>query len=339
MNQTHAYKLIASDPDAVAILSKLLNNPDNFTSGSELSSILGVSRPAVWGKLEKLRDQGFKIDALRNRGYRILENPLQHNAQLLEYETLAKGCAIPCLYFPEIDSTNSEAERQISYGRKGPFAIISSQQSKGRGRLGRDWFSASTENSYLSVAFEPNVPAKDLQAFTLWAGIYICRALQKLIPQAKLQIKWPNDLFCQGRKFAGMLTEAKIDADCMRSLIFGIGININSNPQNYPDPLKKTATSLQALSGTEYSLNTITAELIHAIEHAYQHSILGKPGESLAKAWSPLSSLCGQSVSATSAQSSIRGTACGIEESGALLIKDATGSVHPIHAGDVQLSK
>ena len=120
MNQIHDYKLIASSPDAVAILSKLLNNPDNFTSGSELSSILGVSRPAVWGKLENYGIRASKVEALRNRGYRILEKPLQHNAQLLEYETLAKGCAIPCTS-PEIDSTNSEAERQISYGRKGPL--------------------------------------------------------------------------------------------------------------------------------------------------------------------------------------------------------------------------
>ena len=88
MSQAQDYKLISSDPDAVAILSKLLNNPDKFTSGSELSSILGVSRPAVWAKLEKLRDQGFEVEALRNRGYRILEQPLHHNAQLLEYATL-----------------------------------------------------------------------------------------------------------------------------------------------------------------------------------------------------------------------------------------------------------
>lgn len=339
MSQAQDYKLISSDPDAVAILSKLLNNPDKFTSGSELSSILGVSRPAVWAKLEKLRDQGFEVEALRNRGYRILEQPLHHNAQLLEYATLTKGCAIPCLYFPEIDSTNSEAERQISYGRQAPFAVVSSSQTKGRGRQGRAWFSASKENSYLSVAFEPNVPARELQAFTLWAGIYICRALQKLLPQVRLQIKWPNDLFCEGRKFAGMLTEAKIDADCMRSLIFGIGININSNPQSYPDPLNKTATSLQALSGKEHSLNTITAELIHAIEQAYQHSILGKSGECLTSAWAPLSSLCGQAVQATNRHSTVQGTACGIEESGALLIKDAEGVIHPVHAGDVQLSK
>ena len=85
--------------------------------------------------------------------------------------------------------------------------------------------------------------------FHPWAGIYICRALQEFAPKAPLKIKWPNDLHCNGRKFAGMLTEAKMDADCMRSIIFGIGLNLNSNPNEYPEGIRQLATSLYAISG------------------------------------------------------------------------------------------
>ena len=184
MSQAQDYKLISSDPDAVAILSKLLNNPDKFTSGSELSSILGVSRPAVWAKLEKLRDQGFEVEALRNRGYRILEQPLHHNAQLLEYATLTKGCAIPCLYFPEIDSTNSEAERQISYGRQAPFAVVSSSQTKGTGRQGRAWFSASKKTAtYPSPSNPTYLPENYKPLLSGQAFIFVGRCRNRSLRQ------------------------------------------------------------------------------------------------------------------------------------------------------------
>ena len=200
---------------------------------------LGISRPAIHAKLEKLREQGFIFEAVRNRGYRLTQEPEVLHPALLRYYLQDAAAELDVLYFPVIDSTNSEAERQISYGRNSPFAIASSCQTKGRGRLGRDWYSASADNLYLSVLFEPNIPPQQLQHFTLWAGITICRALQPFTPKAKLQIKWPNDLHCDGRKFAGMLTEAKMDSDSLRSIVFGIGINLNSNPSKFPKELRK----------------------------------------------------------------------------------------------------
>ena len=171
--------------------------------------MLGVSRPSIWGKLEKLREQGFQFETVRKRGYRLTGEPLRLHPALLRLAQEQLRSPIETLYFPQIDSTNNEAERQASFGRAGPFAIVSSCQTKGRGRLGREWYSASADNLYLSVLFEPNSPAQQLQHFTLWAGIHICRALQGLVPGADLKIKWPNDLHCGGRKLAGMLTERR----------------------------------------------------------------------------------------------------------------------------------
>lgn len=333
------FRQFTSSDDEFLILKTLLDAPDEFVSGSLLAEQLGVSRPAIHGKLEKLREQGFDFEAVRNRGYRISKEANILHPALIRYYLEKLSTEMDVLYFPAIDSTNSEAERQISHGRKSPFAIASSCQTKGRGRLGREWYSASADNLYLSVLFEPNIPPQQLQHFTLWAGIHICRALQTFAPDAPLKIKWPNDLHCEGRKFAGMLTEAKMDSDSMRSIVFGIGINLNSNPTSYPKELRSIATSLYAIHGEEVPMNQVTAAVLHAVNSAYEACIHNKTTEILPEAWAPLSALCGKPVTALRGDLTISGIASGIDETGALLLSQPDGSTIPVRAGDVTLKK
>ena len=330
---------LAPSKDALVILSALLASPGEFVSGSLLAEQLGMSRPAIHGKLDKLREQGFTFEAVRNKGYRLVTEPAVLHPDLLKYYAQQAGIHFDLLYFPVIDSTNSEAERQLASGRKGPFAVVSSCQTKGRGRLGRVWHSASADNLYLTVAFEPNIPPQQLQHFTLWGGIHICRSLQGLAPNAPLKIKWPNDLHCDGRKFAGMLTEAKMDADSIRSILFGIGLNVNSNPSSYPGDIRKSATSLYAIHGHELPLSQIAAQVAAATEAAYQASILAEATEDLSAAWAPLDSLCGKTITALVSGQEITGVANGIDESGALLLQSSDGKMLRIRAGDVTLKK
>lgn len=332
------YRQLHADPDEQLILNALLAAEGEFVSGSRLAEQIGVSRPAIKGKLEKLRAAGFDFEAVRNRGYRLTQLPTILHPGLLSYHQQTLAGAMEVLYFPAIDSTNSEAERRVSYGQPSPFAVVSSCQTKGRGRLRRDWYSASADNLYLSVVFEPMVPAQQLQHFTLWAGIHICRVLQAFVPKAPLKIKWPNDLHCGGRKFAGMLTEAKMDADGLKTLVFGIGININSNPMDFPPELRSLATSLYALHGEELPINRITAEVIHAIQRAYEVCLGDAPNPALTEAWAPLDSLQGQWVSAQIGEREVSGIASGIDAQGALLIDGAAG-LQSIHAGDVRIQK
>ncbi len=330
----------AVNRDSVVILQALLEAGQAFVSGSLLAQQLGVSRPAVHGKLDKLRGEGFEVEAVRNRGYRILRLPEVLHPALLRCALDQRGSRIGLHYFPEIDSTNSEAERRIASGEPSPFAIVAGCQTQGRGRLGRVWESGSAENLYLSLCFEPRIPPQQLQHFTLWAGICICRALQHFVPQAPLKIKWPNDLHCKGRKFAGMLTEAKIDADGIRSIVFGLGLNINSNPNEFPGEIRSLATSLYAIHGEPLALNEVTAAVICAIEEAYAISIGNLVTHtSLAEAWQPLDALAGHEVTAIAGDRAITGIAAGIDESGALLLRGADGASQPIRAGDVTLKK
>ena len=333
------YRQILPSSDTQTILSALLDAPDTFVSGSLLAEQLGVSRPAIHGRLGKLSEQGFEIEAVRNKGYRLVKEPDVLHADLIPYYMVKSGAPIEVLYFPAIDSTNSEAERQLSRRHTSPFAIASSCQTMGRGRLGRGWYSASADNLYLSVVFEPNIPPQALQHFTLWAGIHICRALQSLVPKTPLKIKWPNDLHCNGRKFAGMLTEAKVDADSLRSIIFGVGLNVNSNPAKYPKEIQKSATSLYAVGGEELKLNQVAAKVITAAQAAYDTCIVGSGSENLVDAWAPLNALSEQPVTAIINNKEITGIACGIDESGALQLLDEDGALRSVKAGDVRLKK
>lgn len=330
----------AVDGDSVVILKALLGAGGAFVSGSVLAQQLGVSRPAVHGKLDKLREEGFEVEAVRNRGYRISQLPELLHPALLRCRLDQLGSRIGLLYFPAVDSTNSEAERRIASGGSSPLAIVASCQTKGRGRLGRIWESSFAENLYLSVLFEPRLPPQQLQHFTLWAGICLCRRLQSFVPSAPLRIKWPNDLLCEGRKFAGMLTEAKIDADGIRSLIFGLGLNVNSNPNDFPGEIRSLATSLQAIRGEPLPLHDVAAAVILAVEEAYGICTQNTDSQpSLTEAWRPLDALAGRDVTAILRGSEISGIAGGIDESGALLLQTPDGRKETVHAGDVSLKK
>jgi len=328
------------DADSVLIIDALIESGEAYVSGSRLAEQLGVSRPAVHGKLEKLREEGFAVEAVRNRGYRLVSRPEILHPALLRALLDRAGSRIGLFCFTRIDSTNSEAERRIASAEASPFAVVSSGQTSGRGRLGRVWHSDSADNLYLSVLFEPNIPPQQLQHFTLWAGISICRRLQTFVPGADLKIKWPNDLHFEGRKFAGMLTEAKLDADGIRHIISGLGLNVNSQPESYPEAIRGIATSLQAIGCRPLPLNEVAAGVILAIEEAYDICIEKlETTDTLAEAWHPLDALSGKPVTAILRNQEISGMACGIDQSGALLLELPDGRVEPIRAGDVTLKK
>jgi len=326
------------DPDA-AIVRALVEAEGGYVSGTDLGRRLGLSRPAVWGRLKRLREEGFEVEAKRNRGYRLMAEPSAAHPTLLRVCLDQAGSRVPVRYYPALDSTNTEAERLLGAGEAPPFAVAASCQTQGRGRLGRSWFSASADNLYLSVLFQPEAQPRRLQHFTLWAGILICRELRERVGDARLSIKWPNDVLCEGRKVAGMLTEARMDVDRIRSLIFGIGLNVNSNPASYPRDIRSGATSLYAITGREQPLNRLTAGIVRAVERAYRESVENAGPNSLLEAWKPLDALAGRAVAARSFQREIRGRARGIDEEGALRIERADGAIETVHAGDVTLSR
>lgn len=324
------------DPD-ILILTRLLEAGDQYVSGNTLAEELGMSRVGVWARMEKLRNQGFDFDAVRHRGYRISREPDSLNPLLLRAKLAVASAKPPALVFlPEVDSTNAEAERHLADGRATPFVIIAGLQTQGRGRLGRNWHSPDEGNLYMSFVFRPELPPARMQAFTLWIGLCVCRALRDYTG-LEIGLKWPNDLVINRRKAGGMLTEARVDADRTRDLVFGMGLNVNCDPADWPQDVAAVAASLSGELGRPLSLNALTVELVIAVMRAYERYMEGDFAEELKAEWPRYDILRGETVTVNPNGASHTGRACGIDDTGSLLVETDTGERKSFYAGEVTL--
>ena len=194
-----------------SILVAFLEAGDQPVSGDRLAKELGISRVAVWSRLERLRAAGFTFKASTRKGYILTDVPRELNAAWLGAQLRRRKVAPEVELLAEVDSTNSEAERRLATGQEAPFAVLARAQSAGRGRLGRRWHSAPAGNLYMSLAFRPFIPPDNLKPFTIWMGLALCAHVEAAY-DVKLGLKWPNDLLsADGRKVAGMLTEARLE--------------------------------------------------------------------------------------------------------------------------------
>ena len=194
-----------------SILLAFLEADGEPVSGDRLAKELGVSRVAIWSRLERLRASGYVFAASTRKGYALRSVPRHLDPALLDAHLRLLKVSPKVEFLAEVDSTNSEAERRLAVGQEAPFAVLARTQKAGRGRLGRKWHSAPSGNLYLSLAFRPFIPPERLKPFTLWMGLALCAHVEKSLG-LKLGLKWPNDLQSpDGRKVAGMLTEARLD--------------------------------------------------------------------------------------------------------------------------------
>lgn len=320
------------------ILRELLAREPDWVSGSVLAAKLGVSRVAIWQQMEKLRAAGYEFEAQRARGYRIKARPPTLHAPLIETQLKVRPRNFSLLVLDEIDSTNDEAARQIAAGRATPFAVLARRQTRGRGRFGRVWHSESPNNLYASFAFRPRVQPERMQTFTLWMGVNICELLANFIGHAP-GIKWPNDILFDGRKAGGMLTEARIDADQIRDLVFGLGLNVNAPASGWPADLARRAVALADVTGAPLDLNRLAAALIGRVLLAWQTFADGEHLDTFADLWHRFDVLRGREIGLLEGGRRHHGTVTGLDDEGALLLRDGNGRTQRFRAGEVTIEK
>lgn len=320
------------------ILRELIAHEPNWLSGSALAAKLDVSRVAVWQHMEKLRAAGFVFEAQRARGYRLIGRPSSPHAALIETQLKVRPRGFSLVVLDEVDSTNDEAARQLAAGRVAPFAIVARQQTRGRGRLGRAWHSEANGNLYVSVAFRPRVAPERMGAFTLWMGLNLCELLANFTNIAP-GLKWPNDILFDGRKAGGMLTEARVDADQIRDLVFGLGLNINSPAGGWPGDLSRRAISLAEVTGTPLDFNRLAAALLGRVLLAYENFADGTYTKTFADLWHRFDVLRGKPITLLEGGRRHHGTVASLDDEGALLLRDSHGRTHRFRAGEVTVEK
>lgn len=222
------------------VIRAILDSGENFISGEQLSKELGISRTAIWKHINALREEGYNIESVNKKGYRLAEKPydilspenISHN---LSTEFIGKNI----IHFDTIDSTNDYA-KEIGNKVNGGTLIISEQQTKGKGRLGRSWNSKSGDGIWMSLIIKPKIEPYKAPFLTLVAGASIIKALDHL--GVDVSIKWPNDIILNNRKICGILTELSAEMERVNYIVIGIGINIKTI--NFPNEIKEKATSL-----------------------------------------------------------------------------------------------
>jgi BirA family biotin operon repressor/biotin-[acetyl-CoA-carboxylase] ligase len=327
-----------AQPTQEHLLTLLLDASGDFVAGRALQERLGVSRPAIHQIVERLRPLGFEIEAKRHSGYRILAEPQVTNQLIFDaYRPLVLG--MPKVhYYEETDSTNSTAERLLAEGAETPFVVVAGSQTAGRGRRGRRWHSPSGGDLYASFAFHPNRSPREMPSITLWFGLSLARFLREQLG-VPVKLKWPNDLLLDGRKLAGMLTEARIDADQIRDLIFGLGLNLLSDVEEWPPEVRAVATSLRDAGGDElrHWRHRFLSRLFAAVCQAYKAFETGEVTGELPQLWKEFDALRGKTITLQASKEGVEGVAEGIDSEGRLVLRLPSGSLQAFSAGEVTI--
>lgn len=304
-----------------------------WQSGAAIAQRLGMSRAAVWKRIERLRERGYGIEAVAGRGYRLVRESdlLLPEAIRRSYRpSLLRG---EILYRESVDSTNRLAAELARAGAEQGTTVVAEQQTAGRGRLGRTWTSPARVNLYCSVVLRPSIPPLEVPRLTLVAGIAVAEAVRATADVAA-EIKWPNDVLIGGRKVAGVLTELEAEADRVRFVIVGIGVNLNATRTDFPPELQRKATSLLLASGVPVDRAAFTARLLTALDAAYA-SFLRGGFAALRHRYEELHCLAGRAVTIDGTPP-LSGTVRGVDADGALLVESA-GEVQRVVSGEVTL--
>jgi BirA family biotin operon repressor/biotin-[acetyl-CoA-carboxylase] ligase len=234
------------------------------------------------------------------------------------------------LLLSKTTSTNSVAREQARKGAKSGFLVAASQQSRGRGRLGRAWESSPGLGLYISILVRPEMPLAETGRLTILSSVAAADAVEA-VSGLRPKIKWPNDLILKGRKLAGLLIETEPRGRDVAFAVVGIGINVRHQAGDFSDEVRPLATSLFLATKRLHR----RADLLVALLHAFERRLL-QPHEEVQAAWAASSLTLGQQVTLVTTRGRKQGQALGLDPSGALLLRNAFGEVEVITAGDMQ---
>lgn len=319
------------------ILLALRANPDGV-SGADLAEQLGVSRAAVWARIEELRRVGYEIEAGPHFGYRMVDEP----DVLLADDLLArlgktKVIGRDIRVFEQTTSTNDVVEKLARDGVKEGVVVFAESQTKGRGRLGRVWTSPTRKGLWFSVLLRPHLRPPETTQLTVAAATALWRAIHEetgLNPE----IKWPNDILIRGKKVVGILTELSAEVDRVKHVTLGVGVDVNLTAAEFPAELRKTATSLRIESGKPISRADLATAILRELDQDYARLGAGEFAQ-VADEWEEHCTTIGQRVVISMGDRKLRGRAESLDDDGALVLRTEHGRLERVIGGDVTLEK
>lgn len=313
---------------------RLLKDSGSYISGQQLCDRFQVSRTAVWKAVEQLKKEGYQIEAVRNKGYRLIESP--DILSRAEVKSLMKTswAGKEIIYYDETDSTNIQAK---ALGEKGGIhgtLLIADRQVAGKGRRGRGWESPKGISIYMTILLRPQTAPTKAPMLTLVMAQSVAEGITAKTG-LEAGIKWPNDIVVNKKKVCGILTEMSTEIDYINYVVIGVGINVNQD--RFPEDLEKTATSLMIEKGEKIKRAELIAAVMERFEENYETFMQTEDLAGIVKRYNRLLVNCDKDVRILEPGNEYNAHAVGINEKGELIVKTPDGKEKHIFAGEVSV--
>ena len=317
------------------ILEILRNNSESFISGEILSSKLGVSRTAIWKGINSLKEKGYKIEGINNKGYKLIDD----NEDIIsEYEIkknlFSKELGKHIYCFEKIDSTNTYAKLH-SFSLEHGDVIIAEEQTKGRGRFEKLFYSPKESGIYMTVIFKKNVFQDSLRLFSAAVSLAVFNAIKKYTGFSPA-LSW-NDINISGKKICGILTECSLEGETgkIEYAVTGIGINVNNS--NFPKNLKNKNTSLKI----ELNKSINRAGLISAVLNEIEDFVCCRKyisnRKKILKEYMERTNLLNKNIEIKIPEKKITGKIIGINDTGGLIILKENQKIETVYNGELKI--
>ena len=318
----------------------LLRNSTEYVSGQQLCDRFGVSRTAVWKVINQLKEEGYQIESVSGRGYRLVEGP----ADMLSKSEIAsrlktKWAGRQLYYFDSTGSTNTDAKRLGEEGNPHGTVVVADIQTAGKGRRGRSWQTLSGTALSFTLLLRPDFVPDKASMITLVMALSVAEAVEE-ITGAEAGIKWPNDIVMNRKKICGMLTEMTMtpEMDEIQYVVVGAGINVNNaDPEEFEEVVRSTATSLRIETGQQYNRAQLFNKVLLRFEENYEIFLETLDLSGLQERYQKHLLNRGAQVRVLDPAGEYTGTAEGIDTQGELNGVREDGVRTPVYAGEVSV--
>lgn len=313
---------------------RYLKEADGYISGQELCERFQVSRTAVWKVVRQLEAEGYEIEAVRNRGYRLkTAGDILSQAEILS-SIRGSWAGREILYLDEVDSTNTAAKKAAENGAVHGTLVVSERQTGGKGRRGRAWDSPRGTGIFMTLILRPNMAPVHASMLTLVAALAVADGIRECTGAESL-IKWPNDIVMSGKKICGILTEMSADPDCINYVAVGIGINVNM--EEFPEEIRGVAASIFTETGKKTKRSLLISAVMAAFERYYEVFMKTTDMSRLLEDYNGKLANCGRTVRVLDPAGEYSGTAIGIDREGELLVEMEDTTVRRVLSGEVSV--
>lgn len=317
------------------IIKLLKENKNNFISGEKISESIGVTRAAVWKYIKAIKEEGYEIESVSRKGYKLISSP-----DLLTFEEISpnlktKFIGKNFLHLDTIDSTNNEAKKLAIDGNPEGTLVISEEQTMGRGRLGRNWISPKNKGIWMSLILRPEINPIQVSKITQVAAAAVCKALIDM--GIKTLIKWPNDIVLNDKKVCGILTEMSGELNRVNYVVVGIGINANIDKDEFPEDLKPIASSLKIEVGNYIKRKELVCKILNNFEELYEELINGETIRKSIEICKNNSALIGKEIKIIEKGEETRARALTLNEDGKLIVQYKDGKIDELISGEISV--